>query len=72
MDADFKPLDIDDNARLLVLEKVVQQMAEDRMGLLMDLTLLKEQYELQAKELAHFKALASPEDRQLYRILKNN
>lgn len=38
----------------------------------MDLTLLKEQYELQAAELEHFKNLATPEQRQLYRIIKLN
>ena len=54
------------------MKRIIQQLAEDRLGLQMDLTLLKEQYELQAAELEHFKNLATPEQRQLYRILKNN
>ena len=54
------------------MAKIIQQLAEDRLGLQMDLTLLKEQYELQAAELEHFKNLATPEQRQLYRILKHN
>ena len=54
------------------LETAFQQMAEEKLGLQMDLTLMKEMYALQAKELEHFKALALPEQRQLYRILYNN
>jgi len=54
------------------MKRIIQQLAEDRLGLQMDLTLLKEQYELQAAELEHFKNLATPEQRQLYRILKHN
>jgi hypothetical protein len=72
-DAAFQPLpDTDPATRIESMTNVIQALAEDRLGLQMDLTLLKEQYELQAAELEHFKSLATPEQRQMYRILKHN
>lgn len=70
--SDFTPLVPDSATRLALLEKIVQEMAEYRMALQLDLNILKEQYELQSKELEYYKSLALPEQRQLYRILKNN
>jgi hypothetical protein len=72
-DAAFQPLpDTDPATRIESMTNVIQAIAEDRLGLQMDLTLLKEQYEIQAAELEHFRNLATPEQRQLYRILKHN
>jgi len=72
-DSAFQPLpDMDPAIRIESMTKVIQAISEDRLGLQMDLTLLKEQYELQTAELEHFKNLATPEQRQLYRILKHN
>lgn len=72
-DAAFQPLpDMDPATRIESMTNVIQTLAEDRLGLQMDLTLLKEQYEIQAAELEHFRNLATPEQRQMYRILKHN
>jgi hypothetical protein len=72
-DAAFQPLpDMNPDLRIQSMTRVIQDLAEDRLGLQMDLTLLKEQYELQAEELEHFKNLATPEQRQMYRIIKLN
>jgi hypothetical protein len=72
-DAAFQPLpDMNPDLRIQSMTRVIQDLAENRLGLQMDLTLLKEQYELQAEELEHFKNLATPEQRQMYRIIKLN
>lgn len=68
--APFQPLPAGQSS--IPMSQIIQELAEQRLNLQFDLTLLKEQYELQAKELEHFKNLATPEQRQLYRILKNN
>lgn len=54
------------------MAKIIQDLAESRLNLQFDLNILKEAYEEQAKELEHFRNLATPEQRQVYRILKQN
>jgi hypothetical protein len=70
---EFKPLpekSLEEN--VIQLGKVIQELAEQKMNLQIDLAVMTEAYKLQEEELNHFRNLATPEQRQVYRILKQN
>jgi len=73
MSEEFKPLpekSLEEN--VIRMGEVIQELAEQKMNLQIDLAVLKEAYKLQEEELEHFRNLATPEQRQVYRILKQN
>ena len=54
------------------MQQVINELAEQKLNLQMDLTLLAESYRLLELETEHFRSLATPEQRQLYRVLNQN
>jgi hypothetical protein len=52
--------------------KIINELAESKLNLSIDLATLSEAYKEQEKELEYFRNLATPEQRQVYRILKQN
>jgi hypothetical protein len=73
MSEEFKPLpekSIEEN--VIRMGQVIQELAEQKMNLQIDLAVMTEAYKLQEEELNHFRNLASPEQRQVYRIIKQN
>jgi hypothetical protein len=52
--------------------KVIQELAEQKMNLQIDLAVMTEAYKIQEEQLEYFRNLATPEQRQVYRILKQN
>lgn len=70
---EFKPLPektIEEN--VIRMGEVIQELAEQKMNLQIDLAVMTEAYKLQEEELTHFRNLATPEQRQVYRIIKQN
>ena len=73
MSEDFKPLpekSIEEN--VIQMGKVIQELAEQKMNLQIDLAVMTEAYKIQEEQLEYFRNLATPEQRQVYRILKQN
>ena len=54
------------------MQQVINELAEQKLNLQMDLTLLAESYRLLELETEHFRSLATPAQRQLYRVLNQN
>jgi hypothetical protein len=70
---EFKPLpekSLEENVARM--GQVIQELAEQKMNLQIDLAVMTEAYKLQEEELNHFRNLATPEQRQVYRIIKQN
>jgi hypothetical protein len=70
---EFKPLpekSLEEN--VIRMGEVIQELAEQKMNLQIDLAVMTEAYKLQEEELNHFRNLATPEQRQVYRIIKQN
>jgi hypothetical protein len=73
MSEEFKPLpekSIEEN--VIAMGKIIQELAEQKMNLQIDLAVMTEAYKIQEEQLEHFRNLATPEQRQVYRILKQN
>jgi hypothetical protein len=73
MSEEFKPLperSLEEN--VIRMGEVIQELAEQKMNLQIDLAVMTEAYKLQEEELNHFRNLATPEQRQVYRIIKQN
>jgi hypothetical protein len=73
MSEDFKPIpekSIEEN--VIQMGKVIQELAEQKMNLQIDLAVMTEAYKIQEEQLEYFRNLATPEQRQVYRILKQN